>query len=79
MKFRKGDKQMLIKLSSDTNQSVVRQLAPDQAVSSLPVEQSAANASRWLNENKQGRRLRRQRRIERTQRQSFSGWSVRTW
>ena len=49
---------MLIKTSSDTNRSVVRQLAPRQAVSALPVEQTAANASRWINEDTQGRRLR---------------------
>ena len=70
---------MLIKLSSDTNRDVVRQLAPRQAVSALPVNQAAANASRWINEDTQGRRLRRQRRMERAQRLHISGWSVRTW
>ena len=70
---------MLIKLSSDTNRSVVRHLAPGQAVSALPVEQTAANASRWINEDTQGRRLRRQRRMERTQGLRVNGWSLRTW
>jgi hypothetical protein len=78
-KFRKGDKQMLIKMSSEANRDVVRQLAPGQAVTALPVNQAAANASRWINENTQGRRLRRQRRMERAQQQRISGWSVRTW
>ena len=70
---------MLIKMSSDLQRHEVRQLTPAQAVTALPANPAAANANLWINQDTQSRRLRRQRRIERAQRQSFSGWSVRTW
>ena len=61
------------------NQDVTRQIVPGQAVTTVPVDRAAANASRWINEETKGRRLRRQRRMERAGNHRVSGWTVRTW
>ncbi len=70
---------MLMKTLMDTYRDVTRQVTPAQAVTTVPVSRSAANASRWINEETKGRRLRRQRRMERADSHRISGWSVRTW
>ena len=61
------------------NQDVTRQTVPGQDVTTVPVSRPAANASRWINEDTKGRRLRRQRRMERAGNHRVSGWTVRTW
>ena len=61
------------------NQDMTRQIVPGQAVTTVPVHRAAANASRWINEETKGRRLRRQRRMERAGNHRVSGWTVRTW
>ena len=70
---------MLMKTLIDTYRDVTRQTLPGQGVTTVPVNRSAANASRWINEETKGRRLRRQRRMERAEGHRISGWSVRTW
>ena len=70
---------MLMKTLMDTYRDVTRQTSPGQAVTTVPVDRTAANASRWINEETKGRRLRRQRRMERTESHRINGWSVRTW
>lgn len=44
-----------------------------------PLQQDAANASRWAVRGAFARRMRRQRRMERAARRPNSGWSVRAW
>ena len=66
---------MLMKMNRD----VTRQSLPGQDVNTVSVDRAAANASRWINEKTKGRRLRRQRRMERTGNHRVSGWTVRTW
>jgi hypothetical protein len=67
----------------DTYRDLTRQLVPGQRVTAVPVDQNAANASRWTNRwidpAAQGRRLRRQRRMERNRNRPINGWTVRTW
>jgi hypothetical protein len=70
---------MLMKALFDTYRDVTRQLMPGEAVTTVPVERSAANASRWIESASHTRRMRRQRRLERAQRHTIDGWSVRTW
>jgi hypothetical protein len=70
---------MLIKTQFDTDRDVTRQLASGETLTTVAVEQSAANAGRWIESTSHARRLRRQRRMERAERRSISGWSVRTW
>jgi hypothetical protein len=77
--FRKGDKQMLTENTSGLNQELVRHPAAGQAVGRLPANQEAANASHWARAEMQGRRQRRQRRMERANLQRVSAWTVRTW
>jgi hypothetical protein len=82
-KFCQGDKQMLMKTLLNTYRDVTRQLAPRRTVATVPVRQKAANASQWanrcINNESQGRRLRRQRRMERLGNRPINGWTVRTW
>jgi len=82
-KFCQGDKEMLMKTLLDTYRDVTRQLVPGEQVTTVPVEHPAANASRWtgrrINPEAQGRRLRRQRRMERAGYRPINGWTVRTW
>lgn len=70
---------MLTKLPFDTQHEVSRQRVPGETLATVPVQQEAANASRWINEGTKGRRLRRQRRMERTVSHRVNGWTVRTW
>lgn len=74
---------MLMKTLLDTYRDVTRQLVPGQEVTTVEVPQKAANASqwtsRWIDGEAQGRRLRRQRRMERLGNRPMNGWTVRTW
>ena len=74
---------MLMKSLLDAYRDVTRQLVPSQQVTTVQVERKAANASRWtsrwIDPATQGRRLRRQRRMERTGNRPINGWTVRTW
>ena len=70
---------MLIKTVIDTHRDDTRQTEHGGAVATVPVHRAAANASRWINEETKGRRLRRQRRMERVGTHRVSGWTVRTW
>jgi hypothetical protein len=70
---------MLMKMLLDTYREVTRQVVPGQAVTAIEVQRAAANASRWINEETKGRRLRRARRLNRTESYRVGGWSVRTW
>ena len=69
---------MLMQKSVESSRNLAAGTVPAEAVS-LPLEQEAANASRWAVRGAFARRLRRQRRIERAARRPTSGWSVRTW
>lgn len=70
---------MLMKTQFDSDRDVTRQLVSGKTLTTVAVEQSAANASRWIESTSHARRLRRQRRMERAEHRSNSGWSVRTW
>jgi hypothetical protein len=70
---------MLTKIPFDSQHDVKRQRAPGEALTTVPVGGAAANASSWINEGTKGRRLRRQRRMDRTVSLRVNGWSVRTW
>lgn len=70
---------MLMKTLLETYRDVTGQTARNQTVTIVPVHRGAANASRWINEETKGRRLRRQRRMESAGSHRVSGWSVRTW
>jgi len=63
----------------ETYRDVTGQIVPNQTVTTVPVQRSAANANRWINEETKGRRQRRQRRMDRTFSHPVGGWSVRTW
>jgi hypothetical protein len=54
-------------------------LVSGETLTTVAMEQSAANASRWIESTSHARRLRRQRRMERAEHRGNSGWSVRTW
>ena len=69
---------MLIKTQLDNNRDVTRQLVPGETVTTVPVERTAANASRWTDSTSQSRRLRRQRRMARALYRMIGAWSVRT-
>ena len=74
---------MLMKTLLDTYRDVTRQLVPGQEVTTVPVARPAANSSQWtgrpVNAKSQGRRLRRQRRMESHGNRPINGWTVRTW
>lgn len=74
---------MLMKTLVDTYRDVTRQLVPGQEVTTVPVVRAAANSGQWTGHRTdakaQGRRLRRQRRMERLGNRSMNGWTVRTW
>jgi hypothetical protein len=70
---------MLMKSLFDTYRDVTRQLMSGETVTTVPVNHGAANASRWIESTSHSRRLRRQRRLERAERRTFGGWSLRTW
>ena len=70
---------MLMKTLLDTYRDVTRSFTPGQSVTTIEEALPAANANRWSRERTQARRLRRQRRMDRTVRHSINGWSVRTW
>jgi hypothetical protein len=70
---------MFMKKLLDSYRDVTRQLVPADSMTTLPVEHSAANASRWIESTSLARRARRQRRLDRAQYRPSSGWSVRTW
>lgn len=70
---------MLMKTQFDSDRDVTRQLVSGETLTTVAVEQSAANASRWIESTSHARRLRRQRRMERAEHRNSSGWSVRTW
>jgi hypothetical protein len=70
---------MLMKTQFDTDRDVTRQLVPGETLTTVPVEQSAANAGRWIESTSHARRMRRQRRTARAERRSTNGWSVRVW
>jgi hypothetical protein len=82
-KFCQGEKEMLMKTLLETYRDVTRQLLPGQEVTTVPVQQAAANSGQWtshrLDPKARGRRLRRQRRMERLGNRPASGWTVRTW
>ncbi len=69
---------MLIKIQMGSHDAIP-QMATGDAVTHVPADRVAANASRWMNREANGRRLRRQRRMERATSQRINGWSVRTW
>ncbi|MBT8064225.1 MAG: hypothetical protein HKP03_06730 [Xanthomonadales bacterium] len=50
-----------------------------QPVVTVPAILPAANAGSLAKAEMQARRLRRQRRMERTGGRGFTGWTVRTW
>ena len=70
---------MLMKTLLYTDRDVTRQLVPADTLTTLPVNHSAANASRWIESTSHARRMRRQRRLERAESRGIGGWSVRTW
>lgn len=74
---------MLMKTLFDTYRDISRHLVPGQQVTTVPVVQPAANASRWtrrsIDSEAQGRRMRRQRRMDRAANRPIAGWTVRTW
>lgn len=69
---------MLIKIQMGSHDAIPK-MATGDTVTHVPADHVAANASRWTNRGAKGRRLRRQRRMERATTQRFNGWSVRTW
>jgi len=69
---------MLIKIRMESHDAIPEMPTGD-AVTHVPAHPVAANASRWMNREANGRRLRRQRRMERAVSQRINGWSVRTW
>jgi len=70
---------MLTKIPFDSAHDVNRQHASGDTLATVPVHGEAANAGSWINEGTKGRRLRRQRRMERTVNHRVAGWTVRTW
>ena len=50
-----------------------------QPVVRIPENRPAANAGRYGSGEMQTRRMRRQRRLERTQHRANHGWAIRTW
>ena len=69
---------MLIKTQMGSHDAIA-QMATGDAVTHVTADRVAANASLWMNREANGRRLRRQRRMERAVSQRINGWSVRTW
>jgi hypothetical protein len=76
---RQGDKQMLTKVPFNSQHDLTTQRASGEALTTVGVGGAAANAGSWINEETKGRRLRRQRRMERSTSLRVNGWSVRTW
>jgi len=70
---------MLIDRLRDAYREVTGRMVPAEPVATVPIHQSAANASNFVKTDMQARRQRRQRRMERVGRHNISGWTVRTW
>ena len=69
---------MFMKILRETERDATRRLVPGETVTTVPVERTAANANRWIDNSAQAHRLRRQRRMARALRRMFGAWSVRT-
>jgi len=74
-----GDKQMLMKRIRDTYREFTGQFMPVEAITTVAIQPSAANAGSFVRTDMQARRQRRQRRLERGSAHKVSGWTVRTW
>lgn len=79
MNVRLGDKQMLINSVRKIYRDWTGNVGRVQPVAKVATNRPAANANRFGNSEMQKRRLRRQRRLERTEHRCTHGWVVRTW
>lgn len=70
---------MLTKIPFNSQHDLATQRASGEALTTVAVDGAAANAGSWIKEGMQARRLRRQRRMQRSTSLRVNGWSVRTW
>ena len=70
---------MLMNTIKKSYRDLIGQTDPIQPIVTVPETQPAANASNFSQAEIQARRLRRQRRMERSSLSSNSGWKVRAW
>ena len=70
---------MLMNTIKKSYRDLIGQTDPIQPIVTVPGTRPAANASNFSQAEIQARRLRRQRRMERSSLSSNSGWKVRAW
>ena len=70
---------MLIDTIKKSYRDLIGRTDPVQPIVTVPGARPAANASNFNQAEVQARRLRRQRRLERSSLGSNSGWKVRAW
>ena len=70
---------MLIERIRDVYRELVNPVVTSEAITTIPANRSAANASIFEKNEVQARRQRRQRRINRAAGKNMNGWAVRTW
>lgn len=70
---------MLMNTIRRSYRDLVRHTSPVQPIVTVPGTRPAANASNFSEAEIQERRLRRQRRMNRSSLHSSSGWKVRAW
>ncbi len=70
---------MLIERIRDVYREFINPVVTDEAITTIPANRPAANASSYEKNEMQARRQRRQRRLDRAAGQNINGWAVRTW
>lgn len=70
---------MLIEKIRDAYRELTGDIDRANPIVAVPARRPAANASSFDQSRKQARRLRRQRRLDRSTSHRIGGWAVRTW
>jgi hypothetical protein len=70
---------MLINTIKKSYRELIRHTDQVQPIVTVPEIRPAANSDNFTQSEMQARRLRRQRRLERTGQHGHIGWRVRTW
>lgn len=70
---------MLIEKIRDVYREFINPVVTADAITTIPASRPAANACDFESSDKQARRHRRQRRMNRAAANRIDGWAVRTW
>ena len=70
---------MLIERIRDAYRDMRGSIEKAETITTVPARRPAANAANFDRSGMQARRLRRQRRLDRSEYRRVSGWAVKTW